>query len=55
MGHTALIFGHSPSFVVKAVKSQVSNGLLYGAPNKHAYELARLINETVPSAESVRS
>ena len=54
MGHTALICGHSPPFVVKAIKSQVSNGLLYGAPNKHAYELARLVNETVPSAESVR-
>ncbi|MGA2875370.1 MAG: aspartate aminotransferase family protein [Nitrososphaerales archaeon] len=54
MGHTALIFGHSPSFVVKALKKQVSNGLLYGAPNRHAYELARLVSETVPSAESVR-
>lgn len=54
MGHTALIFGHSPPFVVKALKSQASNGLLYGAPNKHAYELAKLVTQTVPSAESVR-
>jgi len=54
MGHTALIFGHSPPFVVKALQSQVSNGLLYGAPNKYAYELAKLVHETVPSAESVR-
>jgi glutamate-1-semialdehyde 2,1-aminomutase len=54
MGHTALIFGHSPPFVVKALKSQLSNGLLYGAPNKYAYELAGLVSEIVPSAESVR-
>lgn len=54
MGHTALISGHSPSFVVGALRKQISNGLLYGAPNKHAYELARLISETVPSADSVR-
>lgn len=54
MGHTALICGHSPPFVVSAIKKQVSNGLLFGAPNKYAYELADLVNETVPSAESVR-
>ena len=54
MGHTALIFGHSPPFVVKALRNQASNGLLYGAPNQHAYELAQLVNQTVPSAESVR-
>lgn len=54
MGHTALIFGHSPQFVVKALKNQASNGLLYGAPNKHAYELAHMVNQIVPSAESVR-
>lgn len=54
MGHTALIFGHSPPFVVSSLKKQVSNGLLYGTPNRHAHELARLLNETVPSAESVR-
>ncbi len=54
MGHTALISGHSPSFVVSSLKKQVSNGLLYGTPNRLAHELARLVNDTVPSAESVR-
>ena len=54
MGHTALICGHSPPFVVRALKKQVSNGLLYGTPNRHAHELAKLVNETVPCAESVR-
>lgn len=54
MGHTALICGHSPPFVVNAIKKQVSNGLLYGAPNKYAYELASLVNEAVPTAEAVR-
>ncbi|MDG6906156.1 MAG: aspartate aminotransferase family protein [Nitrososphaerota archaeon] len=54
MGHTALIFGHSPPFVVRALKDQSSKGLLYGAPNMYAYELARLVNQIVPSAESIR-
>ena len=54
MGHTALICGHSPPFVVNAIKKQASNGLLFGAPNRYAYELAGLVNETVPSAEAVR-
>jgi glutamate-1-semialdehyde 2,1-aminomutase len=54
MGHTALIFGHSPSFVTSVIRNQSSNGLLYGAPNKFASELAGLVNETVPCAESIR-
>ena len=54
MGHTALIFGHSPAFVTGAIREQAPNGLLYGAPSEYAYELARLVNECVPCAESVR-
>ncbi len=54
MGHTALIFGHSPAFLVKALRGQVPNGLLYGTPNRFAYELAAIVNKAVPGAESVR-
>jgi glutamate-1-semialdehyde 2,1-aminomutase len=54
MGHTALIFGHSPPFVGTAIRNQSSKGLLLGAPNIFATELAGLVNETVPCAESIR-
>ena len=54
MGHTALIMGHSPSLVVRAINSQSRNGLLFGSPNKYAYELASLVNRSVPCAESIR-
>ncbi len=54
MGHTALIMGHSPQVVVRAINSQSGNGLLFGSPNKYAYELASLVNRSVPCAESIR-
>ncbi len=54
MGHTSLILGHSPRPVVDAIEKQAGNGLLFGSPNKFAYELAQLVNKTVPCAESIR-
>ncbi len=54
MGHTALILGHSPEVVVRAIKAQSTNGLLFGSPNKYAFELAGLVTKVVPCAESVR-
>jgi glutamate-1-semialdehyde 2,1-aminomutase len=54
MGHTALILGHSPQIVVKEIRSQMSNGLLFGSPNEFAYEHAKLVTELVPCAEEVR-
>lgn len=54
MGHTALILGHSPQIVSSVIKQQSTNGLLMGSPNRFAFELAELVNETVPCAESVR-
>ncbi|MHB8568139.1 MAG: aspartate aminotransferase family protein [Nitrososphaerales archaeon] len=54
MGHTALILGHSPPIVTRAIMSQATNGLLFGSPNKYAYALAELVTRFVPSAESVR-
>lgn len=54
MGHTALILGHSPPVVARVIREQSANGLLMGSPNKYAFELATLVNEIVPCAESTR-
>jgi glutamate-1-semialdehyde 2,1-aminomutase len=54
MGHTALILGHSPPIVSKVIRENAEKGLLYGAPNKYALELAELVVKTVPCAETVR-
>src|SRR5579871_5741187 len=48
MGHTALILGHSPSIVVRDLVKQSANGLLFGAANKFAVELAELVSKCVP-------
>jgi glutamate-1-semialdehyde 2,1-aminomutase len=54
MGHTALILGHSPKVVGDELSKQAHNGLLFGAPNKFAVELADLVSKSVPCAESIR-
>jgi glutamate-1-semialdehyde 2,1-aminomutase len=54
MGHTALIMGHSPRAVSSVLRKQVSNGLLFGTPNRFAFELGQLVSEIVPCAESIR-
>lgn len=54
MGHTALIFGHSPDVVISEIRRQISNGLLLGTANRYAFELAKMVTEIVPCAESIR-
>jgi len=54
LGHTALIFGHSPPAVVEAVKKQLENGTHYGTSHELEIELARQIVKMVPSAAMVR-
>ena len=54
MGHTALVLGHSPSVVSRAINLQSHRGLLFGSPNKFAFQLAELVTQTVPCAQSVR-
>jgi glutamate-1-semialdehyde 2,1-aminomutase len=54
MGHTALILGHSPTIVSNVIREGANKGLLYGAPNKFAYDLAEMVVKTVPCAEAVR-
>lgn len=54
LGHTALILGHSPPAVVKAVSRQLENGTHHGTSHELEIELAEQIVKVVPSAEMVR-
>jgi glutamate-1-semialdehyde 2,1-aminomutase len=54
MGHWALILGHSPKPVVKALSEQTKNGTLYGTVNKVSVELGELIKKLMPRAERIR-
>lgn len=54
LGHTALILGHSPREVVKAVEKQLENGTLYGTSHEPEIALAEQVVKMVPSAEMVR-
>ena len=54
MGHWALILGHSPKPVVKALSDQAKNGTLYGTANKVSVELGELIKKLMPRAELIR-
>jgi glutamate-1-semialdehyde 2,1-aminomutase len=54
IGHGALILGHSPDPVVKAVEKQLHLGTHYGFSHERELELAELIVKHLPSAEMVR-
>jgi glutamate-1-semialdehyde 2,1-aminomutase len=54
MGHWALILGHSPVPVVKALSEQIENGTLYGTTNEISVELGETIQKLMPKAESMR-
>jgi len=54
LGHYALILGHSPPKVVKAVKQQIENGTHYGTCHELEIALAEQIVKMVPSAEMIR-
>jgi glutamate-1-semialdehyde 2,1-aminomutase len=54
LGHTALILGHSPPAVVKAVKRQLERGTHYGTAHELEIELAEQVAKMVPSAEMTR-
>ncbi|MBI4338354.1 MAG: glutamate-1-semialdehyde 2,1-aminomutase [Chloroflexi bacterium] len=49
-----LILGHAPQEVVQAVQDAAERGTSYGAPTEGEVELARMINQAVPSMELVR-
>ncbi len=48
------ILGHADEAVIKAVQASCANGLSFGAPTKLETELARLVQEFVPSLEKMR-
>ena len=50
----ALILGHAPKKVVKAVQDEAERGLSFGLTNPHEITLARLVVEMIPSVEKVR-
>lgn len=54
LGHTALILGHSPVEVVKAVKKQLENGTQYGVSHELEVALAEQVVKMVPSVEMIR-
>ncbi|MGQ9507203.1 MAG: aspartate aminotransferase family protein [Candidatus Bathycorpusculaceae bacterium] len=54
LGHTALILGHSPPTVVKAVKKQIENGTHYGTSHELEIALAEQVTKMIPSAKMVR-
>ena len=47
---TTLILGHAPEPVVDAVRSQLDQGVVYNAPNRHQVRLARLLCERIPAS-----
>jgi glutamate-1-semialdehyde 2,1-aminomutase len=54
MGHMALILGHSPRVVVRALMEQIGRGTHYGMGSRVAVELGEEIQASVPCAELVR-
>lgn len=54
LGHTALILGHSPPEILKAVKRQIENGTHYGTAHELEITLARQVAKMIPNVEMVR-
>jgi glutamate-1-semialdehyde 2,1-aminomutase len=53
-GMGAMILGHTPAGVQQAVKEQVEKGLLYAGQSEIEFEAARILCETIPSAQRMR-
>lgn len=49
-----LILGHGKEEILHAIRSAMSFGISYGAPNSAEVEMARIIVEMIPSIEKVR-
>ncbi len=54
VGHGALLLGHSPDDVVKAVQEQMAKGTHPGACHDLEIEWGELVRKLIPSAERVR-
>lgn len=53
-GYGALLLGHANKHVMSAVRAQLPDGTLYGAPTEHEVDLAKLILQAYPSMRQVR-
>jgi len=53
-GMGAMVLGHNPLGVRRAVKDQVDRGLLFAGQAPIEFEAARIICERIPSAERIR-
>lgn len=49
-----LLFGHSPDFVVEALRERIGKGTVFGAPTELEVQMAELVGRFVPSIEVVR-
>jgi glutamate-1-semialdehyde 2,1-aminomutase len=54
MSWGALILGHAPAAVLKAVKQTVNSGMSFGAPTENEIKLAKIISCAIPSIEKLR-
>ena len=54
MAYGALLLGHAYPEIMEAVKAQLSQGTLYGAPTEREVEFAELIGKASPCMEMMR-
>jgi glutamate-1-semialdehyde 2,1-aminomutase len=54
MAYGALLLGHANPQIIEAVKEQLPNGTLYGAPTELEIEFAQSVHEAFPSVEMMR-
>jgi glutamate-1-semialdehyde 2,1-aminomutase len=52
--YTALVLGHAPPAVVKAVQEAAEQGLSFPGPTEHEVRLAEALNRRLPSMERLR-
>lgn len=54
LGYGPMILGHNDPAVVKAVKTQVDKGTMYGASAEMAFEYVNMVKKAMPSIEMFR-
>jgi glutamate-1-semialdehyde 2,1-aminomutase len=54
MGHMALILGHTPDPIVRAIEEQAGRGTHFGTVSTQQLELGKMVRSLVPCAEMVR-
>lgn len=54
VGHGALIMGHNPPIMLKALKEAIEIGVHFGLPHEYEVEYAEQVVKMIPSADMVR-